>query len=319
MRRGLTVRRLVVRPLVLDGVIVVLALLAPIAAGGYVLRVVGLGCLYGTLAMGVVVSYGYGGLPNMSQGALYGVGAYLCANLLTHAGLPFLPAIVITALGTAVAGGLLGAVSLRVKGSYWWLVTIAFAQVMTIVFNSWTAVTGGVAGFLGIPIASVGAWEIKSEVSAYYLGIGIAIVAYVVYSRWTRSRVGLAATAVRADETAARGLGISPGAVKITGMALAGFGAGLAGSGLDAVAGFIDAPTFSVEFSVAVLIFAVVGGLRSLRGSLAAAILMTYLTTQVAGLAQYQSFIYGGVVLAALFLRLYAPQMRLAVGRGALR
>jgi branched-chain amino acid transport system permease protein len=153
---GLTNRGLLVRPHVLDGLVIVLALAAPLVANGYVLRVVGLGCLYGTLAMGVVVSYGYSGIPNMSQGALYGIGAYLCANLLVHTGMPFLVALVVTALGTALAGGLLGTLSLRVKGSYWWLVTIAFAQVMNIVFSSWTSVTGGVAGFLGIPIASVG-------------------------------------------------------------------------------------------------------------------------------------------------------------------
>jgi branched-chain amino acid transport system permease protein len=298
-------------PFVGDGVVVALALAMPLlVSNGYVLRVIGLGCLYGALAMGVVVSYGYAGVPNMSQGALYGIGAYIAANLMVHTSVPFLLVMLVSALGTALAGGLLGTITLRIKGSYWWLVTIAFAEVMHIVFNSWTPVTGGVAGFLGIPVADLGPVKIDTQEASYYLGLGVAVVCYVLFTRWSRSRIGLAATAVRVDPVAARGLGLSPGALKITGLALAGFAAGLAGAALDAITGFIDATTFSVDFSVAVLLFAVVGGLRNLRGAIVAAIVLTYVTTEVASLVRYQYFVYGGVVLVALLVRLYVPELR---------
>jgi branched-chain amino acid transport system permease protein len=302
-------------PFVADGAVVAVALALPLfVSNGYVLRVLALGCIYGALAMGVVVSYGYAGVPNMSQGALYGIGAYLAANLMVHTSVPFLLVMLASGVGTAVAGGLLGTVALRIKGSYWWLVTIAFAEVMHIVFNSWTPVTGGVAGFLGIPIADVGPVKIDTQTASFYLGLGVVVVCYVVFTRWGRSRVGLAARAVRADETAARGLGLSPGALKITGLALAGFAGGLAGAALDAITGFIDATTFSIEFSITILLITVVGGLRSLRGALAAAVVLTYVTTEVSSLVRYQDFVYGGVVLVALFLRLYLPELRALVG-----
>lgn len=289
-----------------DPVALLLLVLLPLfVQSGFVLRVLSLSWLDAILAMGVVVSYGYAGIPNMSQGTLYGFGAYAAANLMTHMGLSFVPSAIIGAVVAAAVGGLLGATALRVRGNYWWLVTIAFTQVMFIVFNSWTPVTGGEGGFIGIPLAKIGGLTLQSFTSFYYLGLVALAIVYVVYRRVTRSRVGSAMIAVRSDETAARGLGISPGAIKIASMVLAGFGAGIAGACLDSVTGYIDAQTFSLTFSFNMMLFAIVGGIGSLRGAIIAAVALTYVTTEVTSLVNYQFFIFGGTVLIALFVRLY--------------
>lgn len=285
--------------------LVLLILLPLVVQSGFVLRVLSLSWLDAILAMGVVVSYGYAGIPNMSQGTLYGFGAYAVANLMVHSGLSFVPSAIIGAVIAAVVGGLLGATALRVRGNYWWLVTIAFTQVMFIVFNSWTVVTGGEGGFIGIPLARIGGLTLQSFKSFYYLGLAALVVVYFVYRRVSRSRVGRAMIAIRSDETAARGLGISPGAVKIASMVLAGFGAGIAGACLDSVTGYIDAQTFSLTFSFNMMLFAIVGGIGSLRGAIIAAVALTYVTTEVTSLVNYQFFIFGGTVLIALFVRLY--------------
>ncbi len=286
-------------------VFVALVLVPFVLSNGYALRVLSLGWMYGILAMGVVVSYGYAGIPNMSQGTLYGVGAYAGANLMTHAGLPMLLAMILSGLITAVVGGLLGATALRVRGNYWWLVTIAFTQVMFIVFNSWTSVTGGENGFIGIPLGTIGSLRFQTMKSFYYLGLGAVAVTYVIYRRVCRSRVGTAMVAVRLDETASRGLGLSPGALKIAAMALAGLGAGVAGVCLDTITGYVDAQSFSLTFSFNMMLFAIVGGIMSLRGALVAAVLLTYITTEISALVNDQLFIFGGAVLIALFMRLY--------------
>ncbi len=289
----------------------VVLLFVPLFVGsGYVLHVLSFGWIYATLALGVVISYGFVGIPNMSQATLYGIGAYVAGDMMIHFALPFLLAAVIGAAAAAIGGLILGATALRVKGNYWWLITIAVTQVMFVVFNSWTAVTGGENGLLGIPIARIGSFQFISNANFYYLGLGLVVIVYVLYARFTTSRVGLAARAVHADETAARGLGISPGAIRVVVMGLAGFGAGLAGAGIIAVAGFVDANSFNLDFSFQVMLFAIVGGLTSLRGAIVASVVLTYLTTQITSLVNYQLFIFGGVVLLSLLVRLYLGQGR---------
>lgn len=282
-----------------------LALVPAIENNGYVLLVLSLGWLYSILALGVVVSYGYAGIPNMSQGTLFGIGAYLGGDLMIHLGMPFLLAAVVASFGTAIVGAVLGSTALRVKGNYWWLITIAFTQIMFLVFNSWTSVTGGENGLIGVPIVSVGSAKIASDKGFYYLGLVALVLVFLLYNRFAHSRVGLAVRAVRADETAARGLGLSPGALKVVTMALAGFGAGLAGICLVAITGYVSAQSFNMSFSFQVMLFAVVGGLTNLWGAVVASVALTFVTTEITSLVNQQLFIFGGVVLITLFIRLY--------------
>jgi branched-chain amino acid transport system permease protein len=294
-----------------DGIALVILLCVPlVVSNGYDLHVVSLGWLYGTMALGVVISYGYVGIPNMSQATLYGIGAYVAGDLMIHLGWPFLAAALVGAAAAGVMGGFLGATALRVKGNYWWLITIAFTQIMFVVFNSWTSVTGGENGLLGIPAATIGSFQFLTNSSFYYLTLVILALVYMLYARFTTSRAGLAARATHADETAARGLGVSPGTIRVVVMILAGLGAGLAGAGIIAVTGFVDANSFSLDFSFQVMLFAIVGGITSLRGAVLASVLLTYLTTQITSLVNYQLLIFGGVVLAALLVRLYIGDRR---------
>lgn len=285
--------------------LVLLALVPTVESNGYILFVLSLGWVYSILALGVVVSYGHAGIPNMSQGTLFGIGAYLGGDMMIHLGMSFLLAAVVAACGTALVGGVLGSTALRVKGNYWWLITIAFTQIMFLVFNSWTSVTGGENGLIGVPIAKIGSTQISSDRGFYYLGLAALAVMFLLYSRFVHSRVGLAVRAVRADETAARGLGLSPGAMKVVAMALAGFGAGLAGVCLVAITGYVSAQSFNISFSFEVMLFAVVGGLTNLWGAVIASAALTFVTTEVTSLVNQQLFIFGGVVLVTLFLRLY--------------
>ncbi len=289
-----------------DGVALVVLLFVPLFVGsGYVLHVLSLGWIYATLAIGVVISYGFVGIPNMSQATLYGIGAYVAGDLMIHFSIPFLLAAALGAAAAAVGGLILGATALRVKGNYWWLITIAVTQVMYVVFNSWSAVTGGENGLLGIPIASIGSFQFLTNGDFYYMGLILLAIVYALYARFTTSRAGLAARAVHVDETAARGLGISPGAIRVVVMGLAGLGAGLAGAGIIALTGFVDANSFNLDFSFQVMLFAIVGGLTSLRGAVVASVVLTYLTIQITSLVNYQLFVFGGVVLVSLLVRLY--------------
>lgn len=277
---------------------------------GYALQVLGLGWLYATLAMGTVISYGYVGIPNMSQGTLLGIGAYIAANVMTRTGLPFPVTCLLAATGAAMVGGLLGATAMRVRGNYWWMITMAFTYVAYVAFNNWTQVTGGINGFIGIPEAVIGPLRISSNTDYYYLGAAVMGLAYLGYSRVARSRVGLGLRAVREDEVAARGAAVSPGAMKIYAMTLAGGGAGLAGAALVAVTGYVNASSFNLSFSFEIMLFTIVGGIRSLRGAIVASAALTFLTTEVTSLANYQLFFLGGAVLVSLMLRLYSDAIR---------
>lgn len=287
-------------------VVAVLLTAAPLVVhDGYVRQVVSLGLLNAVLAMGVVLSYGQAGVPNMSQGTISGVGAYAAADVMMRLGLAFPLALAIAGICGALAGAALGATTKRVKGNYWWLITIAFTEVGYIIFNTWGPVTGGSAGLVGIPTATVGPVQITSFLSYYYLGLVVMAATYVLYSLIEGSRAGLAIRAVGRDELTAQGLGLSPAAVRMAAVTLAGMGAGFAGACLAAITGYLSADDFTLTLSFQTMLFAIVGGLTSLGGSIVAAVALTYLTTAVASLVNDQLLIIGGVVLAALFLRSY--------------
>jgi len=293
--------------------IAVLLIAAPIVIhDGYVLQVVSLGWINAILAMGVVLSYGRAGVPNMSQGTISGIGGYAAADLMIHFGLPFPLALVGAALCGAFAGGLLGSTTARVKGTYWWLITIAFTQVMYIVFNTWTPLTGGESGLVGIPIASIGPLKIDSFRSYYYLGLVAMMCVYLVYALLNRSRAGIAIRAVGRDEVTAMGLGLAPTALRISAMTLAGIGAGIGGACFAVITGYISAGDFTLTISFQTMLFAIVGGITSLGGSIVASVALTYLTTAVASLVNDQLLIIGGVVLVALLARSYGVNAAMA-------
>jgi branched-chain amino acid transport system permease protein len=291
------------RKWVAPAILLAAVLFPAVQSDDFQLRVLTLAVLYAALAMSLVISLGYAGLFNMSQGTFFGLGAYTTAIVMTELEQSFLVASAAAVAVATLAGLLLGATSIRVRGDYWALVSMAFTVGTFEAITNSKGLTGGLDGYFGIPVASIGGFALDTPVRYYYTAVAVALITYVVVRRVTRSFAGRAMLASKADPAAAAMLGVDPTAFRLLSMAIGSGLAGLAGSALVVVSPFIHPSSFDLLPSFNITIFAVVGGSTSLVGAGAAAVFLTYIVEQYRSLSDYQLMIYGAALLAAIAVR----------------
>jgi branched-chain amino acid transport system permease protein len=247
--------------------------------------------IYAILALGLNVVVGYTGILHLGIAAFFGIGAYI-TGILTVQAYPFqvgfLAALVLSAIGAALAGIVLGLPTLRLRGDYVAIVTLGFGEVVRFSLRNLEEITAGTRGLNPIPPPHMPAplagvlerlgiqpdWSQDYRLF-YYLTLGILLAALVLLHNLERSRLGRAWMAIREDELAATCMGINATRVKLSAFAL---GAGLAG-----IAGCLYATTltstagpdaFDFNRSIIMLCCIILGGLGSLRGTLLGVVLL---------------------------------------------
>jgi len=230
------------------------------------------------LALGLNVVVGSAGLLDFGYVAFYAVGAYTTAVLGTTYGWTAweaLPAAILLAL---VAGVVLGAPTLRLRGDYLAIVTLGFGEIVRIVAQN-SGSLGEARGITGIPHPSplFGTVFKLRPLPYYYLVVGAILVAVVVTIRLNRSRVGRSWSAIREDEDAAEAMGVPTFTMKLWAFAVGASMGGLAGWVYASKAGFISPENFPFFFSVIVLAAVVLGGMGSLPGVMAGGFAIAFL------------------------------------------
>ena len=211
---------------------------------------------------------GFGGQLSFGHAAFFGTGAYVAAILQQRYGVGAWPAAAAAVMSGAAAGAVIGALSFRagLRGSYFALVTLAFAEVFRIFANSWD-VTGGAAGLLLQLRVSPANFQFESRKVFGFVALAAVAVALGITYSITRSRFGAQLAAVRENEDAARALGIDPFAVKLRAITLS--------AAITAAAGvlyvqyylFVNADlAYGSAVSVSALLAPVVGGLGTVTG-----------------------------------------------------
>lgn len=256
-----------------------------------------------SLAAGLVISLGYAGMLNLSQGTFYGLGAYTTAILVTEHEFPLELAIPLAAIAGAAGAVLLGLTSLRVRGDYFALVSLAFTIAAVKVMDNWTSVTRGREGFFGIPLQSLFGVEINSSATGYYACLFLLTVTIVVVALFTRTFAARAMLAVRYDEVAARMMGINVAFTKLLAMAMSGGLAGMVGSFLVATVLFVKPSDFNLVASFEVMLWVIIGGMARLLGAVFTAAGLTQITEEFRQLFEYRVGLVGIVVLVAVFFR----------------
>lgn len=235
--------------------------------------------IYSVLALGLNVVVGYTGLLHLGIAAFFGIGAYT-TGVLTASQYPFqwaFPvALLISILGAALVGVVLGAPTLRLRGDYLALVTLGFGEVTRFAIRNLEEITGGTTSITGIPPPFVASWPWGADYRLfYYLALGVLILVVLMLRNLERSRLGRAWMAIREDELAATCMGIEAGKVKLSAFALGAGLAGLAGSlfatKLTSTAG---PDAFDFNRSIITLCCVILGGLGSLRGALLGVLLL---------------------------------------------
>jgi len=217
---------------------------------------------------------GYGGQFSFGHALFFGTGAYATAVLQTKLGLnPYLTLPFALAAGAGV-GAMVGALSFRygLKGSYFALVTLAFAEVFRILASA-TPFTGGGAGLLiPLDIRPVN-FQFASKVSFYFLALGLVLLSLAVATWIERTRFGARLIALRENESSASALGVPVFRVKLQAIALSGGMAALGGSFYAQYYLYLD-PTiaYGAGMSVEILLTAIVGGVGTVFGPLVGAL-----------------------------------------------
>ena len=276
----------------LAGVLLVLPFVLAQAGTTWV-RVTNLAILFALLALGLNIVVGFAGLLDLGYIAFYAVGAYAYALLASpHFGLhlPFWVILPIGALLACVAGVLLGAPTLKLRGDYLAIVTLGFGEIVRVFMNNLSQpfnVTNGpqgvtlidpfrVAGFSFSKPEAILGLSFSGPIKYYYLLLLVMVAVIVVNLRLEDSRIGRAWMAIREDEVAAKAVGIDTRNVKLLAFAMGASFGGIAGGMFAAMQGFISPESFGLVDSIMVLAMVVLGGMGNVWGVILGALLLTF-------------------------------------------
>ena len=300
------IRRRLVRHAPAALVVAALAAVPLVVTNNYYLDSIIVCFFWGSMAAAWNLVGGYAGQLSLGHTAFFGIGAYASSILFARYALtPWLGLLVGAALA-AVFAVFVGLVCFRLRGPFFALVTIAFAEVGLIVASSLRNLTKGTEGF-NIPFRP--AFEnmlFRGKVGYFYLFLGYAMLLYVISRAVEQSKLGYSLIAFREDEEAARMLGVPTVRVRLIALG--------ASAALTAVGGtlyaqyyqFLDpASTFGINFSIQVALLTMVGGIGTAAGPFFGALLMTPLGQF------FRAWLGGGA--AGLYLALYGIALILVV------
>ncbi len=239
---------------------------------------------YTIAAIGLNVLVGYQGQVSLGHGALFAFGAYTSALLTTRAGLPVWIAIFAAAAVAGLLGFLVALPTLRARGHYLAMVTIALSIVTFVLAQTWIEVTNGPAGIGNIPRpewfgTTMGALRkfrpfgddglvLTGQVLYFWVCAALMLIVQLLTNNLLTSRWGRTINAVRQSEIASETIGVSVYRMKLKTFAFSAVLAGLSGALFTHQQGYIVSDTFTFDKSVELLVFVILGGARSLFGPL---------------------------------------------------
>jgi branched-chain amino acid transport system permease protein len=293
----------------------VLILLFPLVPfiGGYlegVAIVAGVGAIG---AIGLCLIMGYAGQLNLGFAGWLIIGGYTSGILTVNYSWPAEAALVMSIVLSGVIAYLVGKVSLRLQGFQLAAATLAVQFIMAVVVHQWKSETGGGTGLFGIKAFQLFGLDLRGTAEYFYFIWAVVIVCLIVGLNIDRSRTGRALRALAASEPAALSLAVDAGRYKLQMFILSSMMAGVAGSLYAHYLRYISPTSFSFDLTIAMISFAVVGGMRTVWGGVVGAIVVTTVRelvrevgTQVGGADTpvYQVIVIGLLLVAVL---MFAP------------
>jgi branched-chain amino acid transport system permease protein len=269
-----------------------------------------LAAIYVLLGLSTNLLVGIAGIFSVSQAAVFGVGAYIVSYLLMNDLTSFLPALLVAAVFCVALNILVTLPALRVSGDYFVVTSFGIQLLATAVFTNWTAGTGGANGLPGIPPADLFGKTLDDNSQLAALCVGAMLLGCVAFWLIMRAPFGRLLRAIREDELAVAAAGKNVLRAKVSAAAMAGAFAGSAGGLYATFLSFIDPSSFDLDASILLLTMVVVGGARTLAGSIIGPFLLLALP-QVLSLidipttiaAAARQLIYGVLLIAFMLFR----------------
>ncbi len=283
-----------------------LAAILPFIVGDqYILHVAIIVMFYAILATSLNLVVGYVGEFSLGHTAFLGTGAYAAALLSTQAGWPMWATIPVAGLCAAVMGLIIGAITLRLQGPFFVIITLSFAEVLRLIANNWVAVTKGPMGIAGVPQPGFLADAESLVAKHFYFGIAwllLAISLYLSY-RFVNSNAGRAAVAIRENRYVAQSVGIRPLNYSMMALVLGAMLSGMAGGFYAHYISFVGPEMFRFAFMVTMITMVLIGGKGTLIGPLVGALLVTFLEEYLREAQELRLSLFGLIVIAiVLFL-----------------
>jgi len=229
------------------------------------------------------------------------IGAMTTALLTKNAGWSFWAAMPLSAIMAGLVSAPVGRLSLRVKGVYFFLVTLAFGQVVSGIFAYFQDPFGGWYGIRDIPPPQPSSlFTTLDKAPFYYLALALLLITCTVIYRVSRSWFGNVLWSIREGDLLASSIGINVPGSKLIAFIVSAFFAGLAGSLYATYFGYISPLVFTFDYSVNVLIYIVVGGFASFAGPILGAVALTVVPELFRVTGKYQNLLFGLILIVSM-------------------
>ena len=265
--------------------------------------------IFAILALSLDIIIGYLGELTLGHAAFFATGAYVSALLATNFELPFWVTLPTAGLAAGCLGVLVGIPSFRLKGPYFAIVTLSFAQIIGLIITNWISITRGPMGITKIPAPKLDLpflplIEFNTELSYYYIVLALVCASIFVTRTLIASRTGRAIIAIRENDALAKSIGIDVYRYKIVAF---GIGTALAGVSGAAYAHYVRVVTphlADLYYMSNALIMVVVGGAGSITGALLGSFVFTVVPESLRIVGDARGIIFGVVLLLAI---IYLP------------
>jgi branched-chain amino acid transport system permease protein len=275
---------------------VLLFLLPLLTRDLYVLHVVTFTCLFAIFSMSWDLLSGIAGQLSFGHSAFFGVAGYTSALINIHFGWPVAVTIPLGVLGGVAAGLVIGLPSLKLRGAYFTITSLAFPIILTAILFSFPDLTGGEFGLTGFSALT------HSPITTYYLlASALMISALILWKLGTDSKIGIVLSAIAQDEIAAKASGINTTAYKLSAFCISGFFAGIAGAFYVHVMKVCGPTTLGLMMSFDPVIRTMFGGAGTIYGGLVGTFVLYPLMEALHVVPMIRMLIYAIIIIVVMF------------------
>ena len=271
-----------------------------ILAADYYLSFASRVLVYAIAATSLNLLLGFGGLISLGHAAFFGLGAYVSAVLLSEG----VPTASVHVLAVLVVVGLvalvIGLISLRTRGVYFIMITLAFAQMLFYLTNSVKAYGGDEGLSFSARVTLAMGFTLKDSDTFYYVALGLLALQLLLLQRFARSRFGLAVQAMRDDEVRAEALGLPTLTCKLVIFVAAAMMGGIAGALSANLQGYVSPNLLHWTQSGTLMVMVILGGVGTVWGGVVGAAVLLLLQETLSAHTPYWEFCTGWVLLAVV-------------------
>ncbi len=282
----------------------VLGLGVPLALDQTWIYIASLFAVYAIVALSQDIVLGRAGMFDMGHAVYFGLGAYVTAILNTQFGWPILATWPVAVVVAALAGMVLSAPIVKLRGDYLLVATIGFNSILVLALdNNLWGITGGADGIFGIGVPAIGAWQLGSASAQFWLDWVAFAAALVLIRNLDRSHLGRTLYYIKHDQLAATTMGVDTRAYRVLAFALGAALAGFGGTLFATLMAAVSPGAFVFTESVTLFAIVLVGGQGSIPGVLLGTALMFVVPQAFRGFAEYRYFVFGIAMIVVMVLR----------------